>query len=133
MTQSCAARLMRTFWRAARRQVAWARADNVANLTHAQSHQRAVRQLAHAHGKIEMFIDEIQRPVRKHQPQIHARMRGEKLGCNRHDVQTSERHRRGDDELALRRLVFARRAALGFRQLLENPPARRRDTPRPPR
>ena len=67
-----------------------------------------------------MIVDEVEIAVGEHKPDIDLRPLGEKLGDDRQDMQSAKNHRRGDDEVAARRGMFARRRALGVDHLVED-------------
>ena len=54
-----------------------------------------------------MLFQEIDHAVGKHHPDVDLRIGREELRHDRQDMQTAEDDRRGDDQFAFRRAVFA--------------------------
>jgi len=71
-----------------------------------------------------VLVHETERAIREHQPQIDVGMCGEECSCDRQHVQPAEDHGCCHKQLAMRRVVLTRRAALRFGDFLENSAAR---------
>ena len=109
---------------AARREIGRAGADDPADRPDAHRDQAAVRQLADPHGEVDMVFGETDDAVVEHQPDVDLGIGLEELDDDRQHMQPAEHQRRGDDEVALRRGIFARRGALGLRDIVEDAPRR---------
>ena len=112
--------ILRRLRRATLLQIRRARAHHAANLADLAGDETTVRQRADAHCEVDVILDQVQRAVDQQQAHVDARVRSEEFSHHRHDVQTAEDDRRCDRELALRRVVLARCAALGFRHCFED-------------
>ena len=104
-------------------QVFGACADHRTRLTDPGRQQRAVGQMADAHGEVEMLLDQTQWPVRKQQLHVHIGVCLQESRRDGHDVQPTENDGRGDHQLAMRCVIFAGCATIGLGDLLENVPA----------
>src|SRR5882724_12624199 len=109
--------------RAARGEIGRARADHAADFPDPRRDQAAIGQGADPNGEIDRLLQEIDRAVGEHQPDVDVRIGPEERRHDRQHVEAAEDDRRGDDEIAFRRAVFACRGTLGFADLFENPPA----------
>src|SRR5687767_875789 len=116
--------MLHQFPRSSRRasllQISWTRADHAANLADLACHEPTVRQRSYAYCEVDAVFDEIERAVRQQQPDVDTRMNSEKVSDDRDDVQAAKDDRCGNGELALRRVVLARCAALRFRYGFED-------------
>ena len=67
-----------------------------------------------------MVFQQIDQRSARDDPDVDVGIGFEKLDHDRQDMQPAEHDRRGDDQVASRRAVFARRGALGFSDVFED-------------
>ncbi len=84
------------------RQVAGARAYDLAHRADPRSDQRRVGERADAHRYVETFLDEVDRPVEQQHAHVDARVAAQEVADEGEHVQASERGGCGDSKLALR-------------------------------
>ena len=76
--------------------------------------------MADAHGNVETFLDEVDRPIEQQHARVDARISAEKLADDGEHVQASERNRCGDSKLTLRLAARAGELRLRRVQLLDD-------------
>ena len=104
-------------------EISRARADDAADGAEPHCDQARIRQLPDAEREIDVLVDEIDHPVDQHHLHVDFTVGLQEFGHHGDDVQTAEHDRRGEDQLAPRRTVFARRRALGLGDVIEDAPA----------
>jgi hypothetical protein len=100
--------------------IGWAAADDPARNADARGDQAAVRQMSDPNGNIDVVVQVIEDTVRKDQANIDFRESLAELDDDRDDVESPERNRCRDGQLAPWCRVFPGRCALDLFDLIKN-------------
>jgi hypothetical protein len=105
-------------------EIAWATADQPANLAQTPRHEITVGQMADAYAEIDVRLRENHRLIREDQPDIHVRISRKEIVNDRRNMQPPKAERRGYDQLSPRRTIFTGSSALGIIEIVKQPSGR---------
>jgi hypothetical protein len=101
-----------------------ARTDDASDAADPDRDHARIRQLADTQREIDMLIEKIDDAVDQHHLDIDLAIGLEELRHDRDEMETAEHDRRGQDEFAPGRAVFAGRRPFRFAKIVQNAPTR---------